>query len=345
MRGSLRWVATILAGLCSVAAAEAPLPPAVLEPYIHNGRFDPGDYGWMRGRFPDATPAEKATIGEIAKWLQACRRASEAETRAKLAAMGIVDARLEQSGITDTLCGAVAHAPFQLEAKSFGEFQQALAQARPVADTYLMAVAQAERIGAARGPSLADALLARPLGEQMIRTALGWGSGEMQHAPPLTADAQAIVIARLGMALQSRDRENTEWLRGIITKEGWPKVSQIGERASQQAWLLVQHADADPSFQLQALRLMEPLLKSGEVTKQNYAYLYDRVMLKLTGRQRYATQAMCRDGALVAQPLEDQVAVERLRAEMGLNPLPTYMAEMNKMAGGCRPEHPAAPSR
>jgi hypothetical protein len=35
---------------------------------------------------------------------------------------------------------------------------------------------------------------------------------------------------------------------------------------------------------------MEPLVAQGEVTKQNYAYLYDRIMLKLAGKQRYATQ-------------------------------------------------------
>ncbi len=41
---------------------------------------------------------------------------------------------------------------------------------------------------------------------------------------------------------------------------------------------------------------MEPLILSGEVSKGDYAYLYDRVMLKISGKQRYGTQAMCLDG-------------------------------------------------
>lgn len=337
----MRNVAAIVAALFSIGAEAAPPPPAVLGPYIRQGSFDPGDYGWMRGRFADASPAEKAASAEIGKWVTACNQSGEAEARAKLAAMGIADAKLERGPISDPLCAAVAHAPSGLQAKTFAEFQQAAAAAKPVADTYLMALAQAERIGGPRGPSLADALLARPLGEQMLRSAVGWGDGDMKDAPKLMPDTRAIVVARLGAALGRRDHENKEWLKGIVAKQGWPKISEVGERASVQAWLLVQHADADPVFQLKALRLMEPLVASGEVTKQNYAYLYDRVMLKLTGKQRYATQATCRGGKRMPHPLEDEEVVDRLRAEIGLNPLPAYMADINKMVGECRPDQPA----
>jgi hypothetical protein len=339
----MRPIALILAGLFLIAAT-APPPPPVLEPYIRDGRFHPGDYGWMRGRFADATPADKAAEAAIGKWLVACHQADQAETRAALVSLGAAEADLQRSGYRNPLCSDVAHAPYGLQAKSFAEFQQDVAAATPVAETYLMAVDQAERIGGPRGPGLADALLARPLGEQMLRKALSWGEGEMKDAPALTPNARAVVKARLGSALASRDRANTKWLKGIVAKEGWPKISQVGERASQQAWLLVQHADADPAFQLQALRLMEPLVGAGEVTKQNYAYLYDRIMLKIAGKQRYATQAMCRGGRRLPQPLEDEAAVDRLRAEIGLNPLAEYMAQLDAMAGRCPPD-PVPPKR
>src|SRR3546814_4825245 len=73
-------------------------------------------------------------------------------------------------------------------------------------------------------------------------------------------------------------------------EKGWPTISAVGEKASHAAWLLAQHADDDPALQVRALRLMEPLAKAGEASKSNYAYLYDLVMLKLAGKQRYATQ-------------------------------------------------------
>lgn len=339
----MRLFVATLAGLCAGGAAAAPPPPSLLAPYVRGESFDPGDYGWMRGRFGDATPADRAAWREIGNWLTACHEQDEAERRAKLAELNVASARIEGNAISDPLCAAVAHLPQPLAAKTFAEFQQALAFAKPVADTYLMAVAEAERIGRPRRPDFADALLAQPLGEQMLRTATGWGGGVMKDAPALAPDARAIVVARIGIALSKRDHDNTEWLKAIVSEQGWPKISEVGEAASQQAWLLVQHADADPAFQVQALRLMEPLVASGEVGKRNYAYLYDRVMLKIAGKQRFATQAMCRAGKRVPQPLEDEKAVDRLRTEFELEPLPSYLAGMNKTFGECRPDPPTVP--
>ncbi|MQR98670.1 hypothetical protein [Gluconobacter aidae] len=42
----------LLAGLSTFSAASAALaPPAVLAPFIHDGSFVPGDYGFVRGAF------------------------------------------------------------------------------------------------------------------------------------------------------------------------------------------------------------------------------------------------------------------------------------------------------
>ena len=45
-----------------LTAQAPPPPPAALAPYVKDGRFDPGDYGWMRGSFADATPAQKDAV-------------------------------------------------------------------------------------------------------------------------------------------------------------------------------------------------------------------------------------------------------------------------------------------
>lgn len=140
-----------------------------------------------------------------------------------------------------------------------------------------------------------------------------------------------------------RDHANTQWLKGVVAEHGWPLMSQVGQDASTAAWLLVQHADADPLFQLEALHLMEPLFERGEVAPQNYAYLHDRIMLKLTGRQRYGTQAWCgAQGELEAQPLEEETHVDALRAEVGLQPLAEYIGVMRERSGPCTPPPPSA---
>ena len=80
---------------------------------------------------------------------------------------------------------------------------------------------------------------------------------------------------------------------------------------------------------------MEPLVATGEVNSKNYAYLYDRVMLKLVGKQRYATQMTCRAGRYVPEPVEDDRKVEELRRAVGLDTLIDYEQRMIKAAGPC----------
>ncbi|MCC2978369.1 hypothetical protein LK533_17100 [Sphingomonas sp. PL-96] len=319
----------------------APPLPDALKPYVHEGRFDPGDYGWMRGRFEDARPADKEATAAISAWLDACFMTDMAETRAELRAMGIADPKLERGAFRDLLCAQVASAPYPIDLHSFSKFEQAVSTGRPVAESYLAATRAAEQAGGAKGPSLRDALLARPLREQMLRLGLGWGEGDMQNVPPLPSDTRAVVVSRFAVALAETDRSNTQWLKKIIADRGWPKASEIGQDGAREAWLLVQHADADPAFQLKALRLMQPLLATGDVSKRNYAYLHDRVMLKLIGKQRYATQVTCENGKRIPLPLEDPEHLDRLRAEVGLEPLPTYMDQIRESAGECPRSVPA----
>lgn len=60
-------------------------------------------------------------------------------------------------------------------------------------------------------------------------------------------------------------------------------------------------------------------------------------MLKITGKQRYGTQAMCDNGKRVSQPLEDEKRVDRLRAEVSLAPVAEYLGGMDKSYGRCPP--------
>ncbi|HEY6816362.1 MAG TPA: DUF6624 domain-containing protein [Croceibacterium sp.] len=319
--------------LCALVlcAADAPPPPAALEPYIKDGRLDPGDYGWIKGRFQDATSEEAAAFRAIIDWSTACRESALTELRAELATKGFATAAVENVFPGPLLCSQVASQPMVADITSFAAFQQELAAPRVVADTYLAAVRLAEddtRPGA--GADLRRQLEARPLGEQLLRHAFTWGRGLEPDSPNLTPAGRAIFQARISVAAVARDRANTEWLKGVVAEHGWPRISQVGEHASNQAWLLVQHADHDPVFQLDALRLMEPMIAEGEVSKQNYAYLYDRIMLKLAGKQRYATQVRCQDDVRSPLPLEDEATVDQSRAAMGLPPVKEYIDQFNR---------------
>lgn len=303
-------------------------PPPVLKPYLHGGTFDPGDFAWMRGRFPGATPEQVKAYADINAWVKACFDEGKASTRRELAAMGVQKADLSTVPPRDPQCEAVATAQSAASDKwgSWVAFQHDLEEARPVASSFLVALRLAEEMSRPRvEASLGEQIVALTTGEQMLRKALNWGAGEMVDAPHLSDGGLSVLQAHLGIALGYRDHANTEWLKAEVQKEGWPTIARAGTTGSMMAWLLVQHADADPAFQLRALRLMTPLVAKGEVNKRNYAYLYDRIMLKIAGKQRYATQMTCKDGKRVPEPLEDEARMPALRAEAGLEPLADYI--------------------
>ena len=124
------------------------------------------------------------------------------------------------------------------------------------------------------------------------------------------------------------DQENLKRLKEIVAAVGWPTISMVGTDGSQAAWLLVQHADSDPAFQLQMLTTLEPLVRTGDISPKDYAYLYDRTHKP----QRYGTQGDC-DASAVWHPraIEAGEDVDRRRAAIGLPPMREYNDLMNKV--------------
>ena len=133
-------------------------------------------------------------------------------------------------------------------------------------------------------------------------------------------------LAEVWNDLNAIDAANTDYVKSQIPAEGWPKISELGFIPSGFVWLLVQHSP-DHEFQADALARMEPLLAEGEVHRQNYAYLYDRVEMHAGRPQLYGSQARCSkdgDGVLEFYQIEDRKHVDERRAEMGLEPLAEY---------------------
>jgi hypothetical protein len=324
----------LLAGLL---AAAAPPPPPALAPYFHGESFDPGDYGWLHGRFPDASAADRTATVAVDRWSEQCVQDGQERMRAEIAALGVAGAKLQLQAYPGTACAAFSSAGL-IDTRpwpTFAAFGADIAEARPIADTFIWATGLAVEKAGPRGPSLADALNALPVGEQMLRTALSWGHGAAGSAPTLEPGVRRVIEARLWGAIYKADHANTEFLKGMVAHQGWPDRRTVGEAAAGNAWLLVQHADADPAFQLRVLRLMEKMLATGGASKHDYAYLYDRVMLKLTGRQRYGTQMHCSAGHFVPQPLENEAALATRRTEMGLETMADYVKGMESTYGRC----------
>jgi len=132
-----------------------------------------------------------------------------------------------------------------------------------------------------------------------------------------------------GRDVRDVDAVNTARMKEIVAEHGWPTVRLVGEDGSRAAWLLVQHADADPAFQrscLERMRATEP----GQVSPVDVAYLTDRVLVNEGEPQIYGTQFWSPDGELVPRPIRDPSKVEALRAEVGM----TSMQEYHRMMTG-----------
>jgi hypothetical protein len=272
--------------------------------------------------------------------------AAIADLREQLAAAGFADASLENTGPGPLLCRTVMSQPMVTDNASFAAFERELAVAGPLAQAYLAAARNADEAAHPRSEGLARQLEYRIVGEQVIRLGLSWVGNRESDFPAVSPLARAIVQSRLVQAMAEYDEANTAWLKGVVAEHGWPRRSVVGEGAASAAWLLVQHADADPLFQLQALRLMEPLVAEGEVSGRDFAYLSDRVALKLTGKQRYGTQFTCVDGSFAPLPLEDEAAVDRLRREAGMESQAENSARMHETYGPCEsPPNPPAPAK
>lgn len=144
-------------------------------------------------------------------------------------------------------------------------------------------------------------------------------------------------------AAQSRvrevDRYNSERLKAIVARHGWPVRSMVGQDGEDAAWLLLQHADHDRDFQHRCLKLMEPLLQKDEIRKEDYAFLLDRVLVAEGKQQRYGTQFKLDGRRVEPYPIEDPEHVDERRKAMGLGPLAEYRRQLELLNA---PEPPPA---
>jgi predicted esterase len=121
-------------------------------------------------------------------------------------------------------------------------------------------------------------------------------------------------------------RDHTKRLHAMLNQNGWLGAHLVGQDGSYAFWLMVQHADQDPSFQREVLKIMEIAVSQGEASKVNFAYLTDRVRINAGQKQLYGTQLVW-DSPDNPQPkpTEDPENLNKRRAMMGMGPIENYL--------------------
>jgi len=121
------------------------------------------------------------------------------------------------------------------------------------------------------------------------------------------------------------DGKNLPLIKSIFKEVGFPTISMVGRDGVSTAFLLVQHADDDLDFQRLALELAKPLMEQRQLSKQQYAMLFDRVRLASGKPQRYGTQVQTVDGKTHLRPVEDPENLDIRRKQMALGPIKDYL--------------------
>ncbi|GEN73928.1 DUF6624 domain-containing protein [Chryseobacterium lathyri] len=121
-------------------------------------------------------------------------------------------------------------------------------------------------------------------------------------------------------------RQNAEKLREIIRKIGFPTISKVGDKASEAAWLIIQHSISEPAFMKECYKMMIEN-KSG-VNPLNIAYLHDRIQVFQSKPQKYGTQLT---EERLPYPVENKNKLNEERLKVNLKPF--SQEEINRIPG------------
>lgn len=319
----------LLAGLGSFSAASAaPAPPPVLAPFIHDGSFEPGGYGFVRGAFPGATAQQVTDWKAIKAYGKACTHDAALVQDAELKKLGIIASVPKDRGYQDRLCSQILDVTSALEGFANWEtFQTALSRSLPYFQTYEAGItASVNAIQGAEENTLEEEATARIIPDQAWREPLG---GTLDTLSGIDADTLRMLKNRSVYSFEDVDRDNSHWARHLLEMKGWSAVIKAGPRTAKMVWLIVQHADEDPAFQAKALRQLAPYACAGKFARPDYALLTDWVMLATAGKQHYGSQLSCQNHHYAPYSLdaggEDPKTLDKRRAEMGLFSEATYL--------------------
>ncbi|HUR93905.1 MAG TPA: DUF6624 domain-containing protein [Gemmatimonadales bacterium] len=124
-------------------------------------------------------------------------------------------------------------------------------------------------------------------------------------------------------------------LAAILDAHGWPGESLVGHDGADAAWLIVQHAIAQPALQRRALVILQEAVARGQAVARQAAMLEDRIRTFEGLPQRYGTQMdWDAQGELSPLPIDDPEGVDQLRRSVGLGPLAHELETHRRRAAG-----------
>lgn len=178
------------------------------------------------------------------------------------------------------------------------------------------------------GMTLAQDCGASDLKSQLLRR----GATDQSARAALAADPESDTANARVLQV---DSDNTAYMRGLVARCGWPKRSGVGERAAKAAWLLTQHADMDPGYQVTAAQRMKYAVLGGEANAIDLAVLVDRNRRLTNLPQVYGMQFFVTESGVVQfHDIVNPGLLDVRRKEIGLVPFYCHALEISTQLGG-----------
>jgi len=136
-------------------------------------------------------------------------------------------------------------------------------------------------------------------------------------------------VAERWKEINKKDSVNLAKVEIILNKYGWLGHDVIGNRGGTTLFLVIQHAGMKDRDKY--LPMMREAVKKGDMFPGSLALVEDRSALEHGKKQIYGSQINYdnKTGKYFVSPIEDEVNVDKRRAEVGLEPLETYVKHWN----------------
>jgi len=119
------------------------------------------------------------------------------------------------------------------------------------------------------------------------------------------------------------DHRNQELVISIIEKCGMPTLNEVSQKHMNAIWLGLQHTTAE--YRKKYFPKIEQAVKNGELSKEQYALMKDRILMDEGKPQIYGSQI--KDNKLYK--LENPETVNERRKEMGMGTIEDYLRNFN----------------
>lgn len=119
--------------------------------------------------------------------------------------------------------------------------------------------------------------------------------------------------------LVKEDHRNQELAISIIEKCGMPTLNEVSQRQMTAIWSVIQHSGK--KYRKKYFPQIEEAVKRGDLSKQQYALMKDRILMDEGKPQLYGSQL--KNGKLYKLEAPDKV--NERRQEMGMKPIEGYL--------------------